>query len=557
MNVRYFLDNYYDKAIELKNRFRITENKKWNSITVLGEMNTQLGHFCLLMSEHKEYKEVGRNIHDIGDELSDIVLQIIVLAWKLKINLKEYEYNYKKVEFSSISDALLSFNVLYGQVSEIILEKYNYRHYKIRYEFSKVNDFILFKLANMLEIIFNIADTLNVDMSHEFDLMLKDASGFLNRFARVKEAKLYPIVDIHATWLVLNPIQGCPKQCNYCFLRERKLNLVQPKVLTSPENAVKMLLKSKFYIKDIPLCLLSQTDGFSTPDNIEYLKQLVTLLMEKNIKNPIIFITKCKIPEDFIKFIDIYEKQGKKFIFFLSYSGLDKDVEVGVNRKDIEDNFITLHKYNKSIVHYWRPIMPVNSKEEDIDRIYNFVKKYAIASIAIGLKTTDEIIDHIEWNSLREHRAEAIKADSVWDKNAYDYVWNKLKDKSDYPMYQTTSCALAVALSKPDRKFFYNSDICKCNKCPNYQRALCKKKNDNLKMVTKDEVQKTIKKLGRNIKKEDIELKDNIIVLKNIVLSLNEISYITETLKHRVFVMKKEDDYYWNTSINNSSILKV
>lgn len=557
MNVKYFLDNYYDKAIELKKNFKITEDKNWNAITVLGEMNTQLGHFCLLMSEHKEYKEVGRNIHDIGDELSDIVLQIVALAWKLKLNLKEYEYNYKKVEFSSINDAILSFNVVYGQVSEIILEKYKYRHYKIRYEFSKVNDFILYKLANMLEIIFNIANVLNVNMAHEFDLMLNDANKFLDRFAKVKEAKFYPIVDVHATWMVLNPVQGCPKQCKYCFLRERKLNLVQPKVLASPENAVKLLLKSKFYIKDIPLCLLSQTDGFSIPDNIEYLKQLVTILMEKNVENPIVFITKCKIPEDFIKFIDNYEKQGKKFIFFLSYSGFDKDIEVGVNRKDIENNFITLHKYNKTIIHYWRPFMPSNSRKEDINRIYNFVKKYAVASVAIGLKITDEIMDHIEWNELRNHRKEALKADNVWDKNAYEYVWKHLKDESDYPIYQTTSCALAVALSKPDRKFFYNSDICKCNKCSNYQRNLCKKKNDNLKMVSKNDVKKLIKKLGKEIDLKDIELKDNMIILRNIILSLNEISYITEILQHQVLVMKKEDDYYWNTSINNSSILKV
>ena len=557
MNVKEFLDNYYDKAIELKDRFRITEDKSWNAVTVLGEMNTQLGHFCLLMSEHKEYKEIGRNIHDIGDELSDIVLQIIALAWKLKINLKDYKYDYKKVEFSTISDALLSFNTVYGQVSEIVLEKYNYRHYKIRYEFPKVNDFILYKLANMLEIIFNIADTLNVDMSYEFDRMLKDANGFLDRFAKGKEAKFYPIVDVHATWMVLNPVQGCPKQCNYCFLRERNLNLVAPKVLTSPEKAVNMLLKSKFYVKDMPLCLLSQSDGFSTPDNIEYLKQLVILLMAKNIDNPIVFITKCKIPEDFIKFIDEYEKKGKKFIFFLSYSGLDKDVEVGVNRKDIEDNFITLHKYNKTIIHYWRPFLPVNSDPKDIDRIYNFVKKYAVASIAIGLKITDEIIDHIDWDNLKKSRKEALKADNVWDSNAYDYVWNKMKNKSDYPVYQTTSCALAVALNKPDRKFFYNTEICKCNNCPESQRKICKIKNDNLKMVTKKEVIDTVKHLSKKITNKDIELDNNIIVLKNIILSLNEISYITETLKHRVYVMKKEDDYYWNTSINNSSILKI
>ena len=122
---------------------------------------------------------------------------------------------------------------------------------------------------------------------------------------------------------------------------------------------------------------------------------------------------------------------------------------------------------------------------------------------------------------------------------------------------KVTSCALAVALSKPDRKFFYNSDICKCNKCPNYQRNLCKKKNDNLKMVSKNDVKKLIKKLGKEIDLKDIELKYNMIILRNIILSLNEISYITEILQHQVLVMKKEDDYYWNTSINNSSILKV
>lgn len=76
-------------------------------------------------------------------------------------------------------------------------------------------------------------------------------------------------------------------------------------------------------------------------------------------------------------------------------------------------------------------------------------------------------------------------------------------------------------------------------------------------MVSKNDVKKLIKKLGKEIDLKDIELKYNMIILRNIILSLNEISYITEILQHQVLVMKKEDDYYWNTSINNSSILKV
>ena len=76
-------------------------------------------------------------------------------------------------------------------------------------------------------------------------------------------------------------------------------------------------------------------------------------------------------------------------------------------------------------------------------------------------------------------------------------------------------------------------------------------------MVSKNDVKKLIKRLGKEIDLKDIELKDNMIILRSIILSLNEISYITEILQYQVLVMKKEDDYYWNTSINNSSILKV
>ena len=36
------------------------------------------------------------------------------------INLKEFEYEYKIPEFKNRNEAILAFNVVYGQVSEII-----------------------------------------------------------------------------------------------------------------------------------------------------------------------------------------------------------------------------------------------------------------------------------------------------------------------------------------------------------------------------------------------------------------------------------------------------
>lgn len=553
-----FLKEYYDISIELKEKFKITEDKKWNSITVLAELNVQLGHLSYLLSDNQEYGEKERKINNFGDELSDVILQIIALCWKQKINLKEYKYDYKKIEFKDNKDAIIVFNTVYGQISEMILEKEKYRHYKIRYGYCTQDSFLLDKIAQLIEIIFSISDNLNVDLYKEYNNMVLDASKFLDNYKKQLEKKFYPIVDVHATWLVLNPIQGCPKKCKYCFLGERGLNQVKPTYLTSPEDATNMLIKSKFYSSDIPLCLISQSDAFATKENIEYLMQLVENLMNKKIENPIIFITKCHIPEYFIEFIDKYEKQGNKFLFFLSYSGLDHTIELGVDKKIIEKNFVNLYKYNKKIIHYWRPFIKQNSDPKIIEKVYNYVKKYCIASVAIGLKTTNNIIDNIDWEELKEKRDDALKSDNVWNEFAYNYVYKELRNRDDYPIYQTTSCALGYALNQADRKFFYNTDICKnCNKCPQIQREKCKKNYEEYQNPTRKDILKLLKKINKIVSIDQIEIKDRLIIINNIELNFNEISYLTDKLQTKVITKKKENDYYWNTSINNASILKV
>ena len=247
-NIKKFLEKYFPVSIELKEKFKITENKKWTPITVLSELNVQLGHLSLLLSENKEYGEKKRKIDNIGDEISDVILQLITLCNKLKIDILSYDYEYKKIKFKSDKDAILAFNIVYGQVSEMIMEINGFRHYKIRYGYSTQNKFLLNKIANLFSIIFSIIENQNIDINTEYKKMIKNANVFLKRYS--KNTDYFPIVDVHATWLVLNPIQGCPKKCRYCFLRERDLNQVKPNILLSPEEATKKLIKSKFYNKD-------------------------------------------------------------------------------------------------------------------------------------------------------------------------------------------------------------------------------------------------------------------------------------------------------------------
>ena len=160
---------------------------------------------------------------------------------------------------------------------------------------------------------------------------------------------------------------------------------------------------------------------------------------------------------------------------------------------------------------------------------------------------------------VKTDRKDALKSDNVWNKFAYDYVWNELKNRPDnYPIFQTTSCALGYALKEADRKFFYNTDIClKCNKCTEEQRQRCKLKYENYKNPNRKDVLKILKKLNRIINIDQIEIKDRLIILNDIELNFNEISYLTDTLETKVITKKNKDDYYWNTSINNASILKL
>lgn len=39
-----FIDEFYNDAITLKEKFKITESKEWNVITVLLELSVQIGH---------------------------------------------------------------------------------------------------------------------------------------------------------------------------------------------------------------------------------------------------------------------------------------------------------------------------------------------------------------------------------------------------------------------------------------------------------------------------------------------------------------------------------
>ncbi|MGH3918325.1 MAG: hypothetical protein ACRDSG_04690, partial [Pseudonocardiaceae bacterium] len=107
-----------------------------------------------------------------------------------------------------------------------------------------------------------------------------------------------PIVDQHATWVAVNPIQGCPKACSYCFLNERGQTAVRPEQLSSPAETVDLLTASPYYGPDRPVALYTWTDVMALPSSRVHLAELLALLADRQTPNPVVLITKCLIPDD-------------------------------------------------------------------------------------------------------------------------------------------------------------------------------------------------------------------------------------------------------------------
>lgn len=175
-----FIKDCYDKAIELKRQFRITQDKEWDAMVIMNELVVQLGHYSYIICKSQYTREEGRKINDAGDELSDILLQLCALCGKLNINKKNI--NEIKPTLKSNVDATLQLVTLVGQITEAIMELEKYRHNKERCGYKNKKDFIIDRICKCFSIIFWIADNEKIDMILEYNKMEKNSIKFLKRY---------------------------------------------------------------------------------------------------------------------------------------------------------------------------------------------------------------------------------------------------------------------------------------------------------------------------------------------------------------------------------------
>ena len=188
-NYEQFIKENYKKAIDLSNKFKKTRLLDWTPLDILNELGVQIGHVFNI--DFNDYSENGRNINNLGDELADIILQAIALADSIKIDIT----NYKKEDLIT-SNRIDDLVVIFGQLTETVMEINNKRFYKKRKNYKNHEEFILSCIIRIISISLNIASKNNLDMIKEFNEMNIDATNFLKSF----DKKIYSqeeYVDIY------------------------------------------------------------------------------------------------------------------------------------------------------------------------------------------------------------------------------------------------------------------------------------------------------------------------------------------------------------------------
>ena len=360
------------------------------------------------------------------------------------------------------------------------------------------------------------------------------------------------IIEMHSTWINVNSIVGCTNGCKYCFLQSTGDNLTKPRIKVSASDAINLLFASKYYDEEIPVCLLANTDPFLNNTNIDYLREMLNLLLVRKVKNPIILITKCLIPDDFIEYLVKLKKEKIKVIIYLSLSGLGKRYEPNINHDDIKVDMAKLKLSDIPFIHYYRPFLPSNSKKEDIKKMLDFVSNYTNVSVITGLSLKSDFINKIDfWDITKKDPVECLKANSIWPEEAYNYFFKEYDHKQ--LVFNTNLCALANKLHKPSP--YYETHECKnYNHCTPEQRKLCAMYKRNDKKAILSEIPFLLKKIGKYDKDLEIIDKGNSLVLKNVNLSAGDCAYLTFMLHYKVGIQRKlVDDHYFNSSLTNSS----
>jgi DNA repair photolyase len=287
------------------------------------------------------------------------------------------------------------------------------------------------------------------------------------------ENYIYAPLAYHDSWLSVDPIVGCRLDCQYCYMQSTRWTATKPEILYIVSEMVEMLIAHRHFVRDETiLCFGNQTDPF-LPDNVDYTLKFFEALEQRGFNNPLVVVTKKRIPRHFLD--RACQLKYVRPIFILSYSGLPKSIERGVNPKENQENFKTLSQLGLCVTHFWRPLIAENGSVEILEEVLELVAQYAMASVYTGLKLNPHFYFTYAKNSH-------LRLPEELDGQYGDYIPEGVEERlrtlasakyPNYPMYMHTSCAVSYVLSIPDYTATLYHPVCKASNCPMWKRRIC------------------------------------------------------------------------------------
>ena len=294
-----------------------------------------------------------------------------------------------------------------------------------------------------------------------------------------------PLIAQHETWLSLDPVQGCPADCVYCYLQPRKLTRTAPVVRAAPEAVYDQLLASPFFRNNrVPVCAGNQTDMGLTPANRAYLLALLQEHRRRVPEVPFCVITKAVLPEAFLAQMDAV---GVTVLIFISLACLPPAYERGAPPPEQRyANFRRIAGFrNLHAIHFWRPILPeaVPDPAAAMQQIERLQDAGARASVITGLKYGPALLQrfredesHPLHDYVSAHAASSDLTNEIFQPHLRAAILAAARERR-YPVYLHTSCAVSYVLGRPDYNATFRrphrADKCLVSHCPPEQRAIC------------------------------------------------------------------------------------
>lgn len=357
-----------------------------------------------------------------------------------------------------------------------------------------------------------------------------------------------PIVDQHATWIAVNPIQGCPKACEYCFLNERGQTSVRPELVASPAETVRQLTVSPYYAPDRPVALYTWTDVMAFPASRTHLAELLDLFAGRQLQNPVVLITKCPIPDDAVAALARARQAGLRLIVYVSYSGLGREIERGIRHEDLRTNFPRLAQAGVPVVHYWRPAFPESAVPQIMEAVLDWVARYARCTVAAGLKVEPAALRRLaRWWPELATTAGVTDAEGVYPRPFWEFIHRTWQRHPAYPLFHANSCALAYVLGQPDRFGVFGDNVCRPrSNCPDAQRRRCGADATGRLVPDDATIRVALDQRGHADAGFRFERARREVVI-DAALPTSSVAALTQDLGVRVRVRRQDGDPYWSS----------